>query len=136
MEYPVYMKYLTLLVLVGFIAVGAFGFMGMSHDMGHGSGGCVASIVNTNALCPSDTILSALYHVSAYKSFTEAAFGAGSIITLLAALLLLLAASLIPRPIPAPIPSTRRRDLRREPRVFHAGFIHWLSLFENSPSRR
>ena len=58
----------ALLVLVGFVAVGVFGFAGMSHDMSHGSG-CIASALNNNVVCPQDALSSALYHIAAYQGF-------------------------------------------------------------------
>src|SRR3989344_4498172 len=126
----------ALLVLVGFVAIGVFGFAGMSHDMSHGSG-CIASALNNTVVCPQDALSSALYHIAAYQSFSQATIISFSLSALV--LLILLAALFAVRKRPLPIPSaplrvlSKRRDDTPLPR--QEEFLRRLSLFENSPSR-
>jgi len=132
------MKYLTLMALVGLIVVGVFGFVGMNHEMDHESGNCVASVLNI-AVCPSETISSALYHIAAYKSFSQMTLVSLSLlITLLLALLFFIAVrsvrgALAPIPIALSPQAVRRRNTHRASGV---EFTRWLSRFENSPSVR
>ena len=128
------MKYLTLMALVGLIVVGVFGFVGMNHEMDHGSGNCVASVLNI-AICPSETISSALYHIAAYKSFSQMTLVS---LSLLLALLFFIAmrsvrGALAPIPIALSSQAVRRRNAHRASGV---EFTRWLSRFENSPSVR
>ncbi|HCM43509.1 TPA: hypothetical protein DIS55_00980 [Candidatus Kaiserbacteria bacterium] len=126
----------ALLMLVGFVAVGVFGFAGMSHDMSHGSG-CIASTLNNSVVCPQDALSSALYHIAAYQSFSQAtiislSFSALALLILLAALFAVRKKILLIPSAPLCILSKRRDDIplpRREK------FLRRLSLFENSPSR-
>jgi len=125
----------ALLVLVGFVAVGVFGFAGMSHDMSHGSG-CIASALNNNVVCPQDALSSALYHIAAYQGFsqtvmTSASLSVAILLALLAAFLMVKKESL-PVPYVASYALSKRRDDVRGPR--QGKFLHRLSLFENSPS--
>lgn len=130
------MKSITLIVLVGIIAIGVFGFTGMTHDMEHGSGNCVASAV-TAVICPSDALGSALYHIIAYKSFSKMTL-TSSLLTFLFALLLLAAAALAARTRLFPIPRTVPRAFirKRERPAPQEKFMCWLARFENSPSVR
>ena len=126
---------LALLVLVGFIAVGVFGFAGMSHDMSHGSG-CIATALNNSTVCPQDALSSALYHIAAYQDFSQATITPLSLSALV--LLILLAALLTIRKRLPPISSaslhvlSKRRDDALLPQ--REKFLRRLSLFENSPS--
>ncbi|MBI4094097.1 hypothetical protein HY417_03985 [Candidatus Kaiserbacteria bacterium] len=126
------MKISAVALLVGVLAVGAFGFLGMNPDMNH-DGGCIASLVNV-ATCPLEGLSSALYHMSAYASFSQAVF-TSSLILLALALLALLAFAGLRAGLPIPVHSRSALHARHvssfAPR---RKFIHWLSLFENSPS--
>ncbi|OGG79953.1 hypothetical protein A3A39_01040 [Candidatus Kaiserbacteria bacterium RIFCSPLOWO2_01_FULL_54_13] len=127
--------WVTSVLTIGVVAVGVFGFVGMSHDMSHGSG-CIASVVNKNAVCPEDALSSALYHITAYKTFSEFTI-ASTFFALITLLLLLLAAVLATKEKLRPIPLRRQRVRWQDD--FHTShrekFLRWLSLFENSPSR-
>jgi len=126
----------ALLVLVGFVTVGVFGFAGMSHDTGHNSG-CIAITLSNSVVCPQDALSSALYHIAAYQSFSQTTITSLSFSAL--ALLILLAALFAVRKRLLPIPSVplyvlskRRDDISLSCRE---EFLRRLSLFENSPSR-
>lgn len=131
------MKYPALITLVAVISVGVFGFVGMNHETGHGSGNCVASVVNI-AVCPPETISSALYHITAYKSFSQMTLASLALLALLLALLFFIVARgahgvLVPIPIALSPHTMRRRNARH---TSEAEFTRWLSRFENSPSVR
>lgn len=125
---------MTTVLVLSFLAVGVFGISGMTHDMSHGQG-CIASALNNNAVCPEDSLASALYHVSAYKSFSEGILGAALFTAGL--LLFLLTAALARQSLPLAIPIPISREMRARKRgsgTARSKFIHWLSLLENSPT--
>lgn len=128
----------TFILLIAIITVGVFGFAGMTHDMEHGSGNCVASLSQA-AVCPQDAISGTLYHITAYRSFSEMTL-ASSLLTFLFALLLLAAAALAASIRLSPIPNTLSRAFIRRIKHKHSApqekFICWLARFENSPSVR
>ncbi|MBI2612382.1 hypothetical protein HYW59_01030 [Candidatus Kaiserbacteria bacterium] len=120
------------LLVVGIFAVGVFGFLDMDPSMDH-DGGCIASLVNA-ASCPLQGLESAMYHMSAYTSFSRAVFSSTILLALI--LLVLLARTygfahflLLPGMRPRRLYSRSTSDIA--PRY---KFIQWLSLFENSPT--
>ena len=127
------MKYLTLITLAGIISVGVFGFVGMNHEIDHGSANCVVSVVNV-AACPSETISIALYHIATYNSFSQTTIVS---LSLLAPLFFITVRGVREKPVPIPIVlspyALRYRNMRHTSEV---EFTHWLSRFENSPSVR
>ncbi len=136
MWYAASMKYLALALLIGFVAVGVFGFADMNHDMGHGDGGCIASVMSGSAVCPQNFFASALYHIAAYKDLSQAVMVSSllSAVTLLLFLVVLVMAGK-PYPIPIVLASQflpRWRDRRSLPR--RGKLLRRLSLFENSPT--
>ncbi|MEK7134007.1 MAG: hypothetical protein AAB804_02970 [Patescibacteria group bacterium] len=129
------MKYLALVILIGVTAVGMFGFAGMSHDMDHGGGGCIASIVSGSVVCPENMFASALYHITAYRDLSQATMAA-SFLSVVSLLLFLVVLAMAGKPYPIPIaPSLRflprTRDELSLPRW--GRFLRRLSLFQNSP---
>ena len=128
----------ALLVLVGFVTVGVFGFAGMSHDTGHNSG-CIAITLSNSVVCPQDFVSSALYHISAYKSFTEAVAVTPliSLILALLAFLFHLAVQKVFRDLaPIPLAVSPHAVWRRSVPDTEIKFMRWLSRFENSPTVR
>ena len=131
--------WLSAVLLTAVLAVGVFGFAGMSHDMSHGSGNCIASSANFYAVCPQDCVSSALYHISAYKSFTEAVAVTPliSLILALLALLFYLAIQKVFRELaPIPLAVSPHAVWRRSVPDTEIKFMRWLSRFENSPTVR
>ena len=127
------MKLFAVLLLVGVLAVGAFGFLGMSPMTDHEAGNCVASLVNFVA-CPLEGLSSAIYHMQAYASFSQAVFSSSALLLALVLLALLAHARGLMRDLLPAAPS-RRLPMREGSRpVLGHTFIRWLSLFENSPS--
>ena len=127
------MKPFAALLIVGVLAVGVFGFLGMNPMMDHESGNCIASLINVVA-CPLSGLSSAIYHMSAYASFSQAVFSSSLILLTLIALALLVilsASSLSPSPAPSYVTLSVRHLSSTTAR--HK-FIGWLSFFENSPS--
>ena len=127
------MKLFAVLLLVGVLAVGAFGFLGMNPMTDHEAGNCVASLVNFVA-CPLEGLSSAIYHMQAYASFSQAVFSSSMLLLALVLLALLAHARGLMRDL-LPVAPRRRLPMREGLRVVlgHT-FIRWLSLFENSPS--
>ena len=127
------MKPFAALLLVGVFAVGAFGFLGMGPMTDHEAGNCVASLVNFVA-CPLEGLSSAIYHMQAYTSFSQAVFSSSVLLLALILLALLAHARGLTRDL-LPIAPRRRLPIREGSRVvLRHTFIRWLSLFENSPS--
>ncbi|RJR12497.1 hypothetical protein C4585_03655 [Candidatus Parcubacteria bacterium] len=129
--------WLSAILLTAVLAVGVFGFAGMSHDMSHGSGNCIASSANNYAVCPQDFVSSALYHINAYKSFTEAVAATPliSLILALLALLLYLAIQRVFRGLaPVSVAVSSHAIPHRSVPYTKIEFIRWLSRFENSPT--
>lgn len=126
------MKASAAIVLAGILAVGVFGFAGMNPGMDHESGNCVASLVSA-VVCPLEGISSAIYHISAYASFTLAILSS-SLVILSLLLLALFAFSRQRAPIPITVRPLETRTLRLDRNAPIEKFVSWLSLFENSPS--
>src|SRR3990167_3157371 len=127
------MKFSAALLVVGILAVGVFGFLGMNSTMDHESGNCIASLVNVIA-CPLEGLSSAIYHMQAYASFSQAVFSSSLLLLALVLLALLAHARGLTRDLLPATPS-RRLPMREGSRpVLGHTFIRWLSLFENSPS--
>ena len=66
--------WLTIVITASFLGIAVFGVFAMSHG-GHRYGGCVATTA-TGAPCPSESnaLVSALFHLNAFKNFSTAAF--------------------------------------------------------------
>ncbi len=66
-------RLVTSIVLLSFIALSVFGFIGMDYAMDHATGGCVAAMA-TGTACPgkTDPMGFAGFHLTAFKTFTTA----------------------------------------------------------------
>ncbi len=126
-------------LLVGFVGIAVFGFLGMHVDMeSHENAGCIASM-SQSAECPATTPAdSSAFHVNAFKGFSLATFDH----TFMTGLLLAFAfsfvtiASWLATYFLWSIPSVFDRD---RPRTILTSLqkivlTHWLALHENSPS--
>lgn len=124
------MKHIALLLLIGFVVTGAFGFMTMSHE-NHGSGSCPAAILSGASCSNVASVIS--HYLSAFLLSAEAVVTHASLLlTVLLALLLALAWATIrffaPPPARLFVPTDERVPL--QPRVLTS----FLALFEHSPS--
>lgn len=128
------MKVSAVFVLVGILAVGVFGFVGMNPSMDHESGNCVASLVNAVA-CPLEGLSSAIYHISAYASFSLATLSTSLVLLALVLLALLVAAhERLRLSVPKPVPISRIARSRLDRNSYKEKQLRWLSFLENSPS--
>lgn len=83
------MKPLSSLLLISFLSLALFGFLGMSdtYSMAHAPNQCLASLAQNGACPPEEnTVASAVFHTNALKVFTT---------TLLTVSLVLLAAAVL-----------------------------------------
>ena len=127
------MKFSAVLLVVGLLAVGVFGFLGMNSMTDHEAGNCIASLVNVVA-CPLEGLSSAIYHLQAYASFSQAVFSSSLLLLTLVLLALLAHTRALMRDL-VPVVESRRLPMRESSRVVsRSKFVRWLSLFENSPS--
>src|SRR3989338_4102643 len=127
------MKPFAALLLVGVLAVGVFGFLGMGPMTDHEAGNCIASLVNVIA-CPLEGLSSAIYHLQAYASFSQAVFSSSLLLLTLVLLALLAHTRALMRDL-VPVVESRRLPMRESSRVVSRyKFVRLLSLFENSPS--
>lgn len=132
------MKYfIALIVILGIIGIGIFGFFIMNHDMNHSSGNCVASIIN-NTVCPSDAISAILHHITAYEIFSQAIVNSTSFVIIATLLLLAIVVMLMVKMFlltPLILFSeflVWRRD--EHSATNQRKLIRWLSLLKNSPA--
>jgi len=133
------MKYLGILLLIGFITLAVFGTLGMHLGAQDHGGGCVASIV-AGADCPKQgSLLSYLnFHLNAYKDFSLAILSGGlnMLVFMLGALAILGFYLLLPylfRPPKLVLSKYRFRDSFSPPQK--QKLTRWLALHEQSPNR-
>src|SRR3989344_5678065 len=127
------MNFSAALLVVGLLAVGVFGFLGMNSTMDNENGNCLSPRVNVIA-CPLEGLSSAIYLLQAYASFSQAVFSS-SLLLLTRVLLALLAHTRALMRDLVPVVESRRLPMRESSRVVSRyKFVRWLSLFENSPS--
>jgi len=133
------MKYITLSLLIGFVAIGTFGFGFMNHDEGHITSNCIASVIDKVTCLQSDLAV-ALHHINAYQTFSQAT--PSSFYISLALILGLFVVgyiflkNLLSKNLLTPSPQLLRHK-QNEPELYlHQSrkIIKWLSLFESSPS--
>ena len=139
------MKYLTIILLIGFVSIALFGFIGMPHQMsGHSSSDCLASFVVGSSLCPdgNNTFSYAFYHIQAYQFFGNALIGSFAAIFAVIALAFIL--TFVFREFDARL-VLRNQIFYLKKRLTEIAdsrissfriFIRWLSILENSPSVR
>lgn len=130
--------FISLLLIISFVATAIFGFAIFDMSPNHSSGGCVASAINGTA-CPTSIMDMALYHISALQTLTIAVVPSISHWLLLLVSLLLISVSiflfyknlLLPRLEFSP---QRLRGLALNSSYSRRKIISWLSLFELSPT--
>ena len=136
-------KYLTIILLIGFVGMSLLGFIGMPHQMSEHSGSdCLASLVVGKSLCPevNNSFSYAFYHIQAYQFFSNAlitSFGA-----ILAVLALAFILSFVLKDFFHSVCfgksnylfEKRMIEISDSLRSNLKDFIRWLSLLENSPS--
>lgn len=72
----------AILLLIGVLSIGVFGFMGMNHKDGHHMG-CIAVITNGIDCANQSSIFNiALYHMSAFKAFSFGILGQSAAVAL------------------------------------------------------
>lgn len=137
------MKYLAIILLIGFIGMGLFGFIGMPHQMsGHSDSECLASFVVGSSLCPdgNNSFSYAFYHIKAYQFFSNALIS--SFVAIFAVITLAFLLTFVFREFDArsflrnQIFYLKKRLLEISDSLHSSlkDFIRWLSLLENSPS--
>src|SRR3989344_3984894 len=133
------MKVFAPIVLIGFISMSLFGFIGMldAAEMTHTPSRCIASLAQ-NGACPppKDTLDSAIFHTNAMKAFTTTVLSAVFALVALVALFCISLTLLWPRI------RAGRTTLCETVRSLtaHAGALFSLRLalvrFEHSPTAR
>lgn len=140
------MKFLALILLIGFIGMGLFGFIGMPHQMSghseHSGSDCLASFVVNKSLCPdrNNSFSYAFHHIQAYQFFSNALIG--SFVAIFAVIALAFILTFVFREFDARsflrnqifYLKKRLTEIADSLRSSFRNFIRWLSLLENSPS--
>lgn len=137
------MKYLTTILLIGFVSIALFGFIGIPHQMsGHSGSDCLASFVVGSSLCPdgNNSFSYAFYHIKAYQFFSNALISSFSII--LAFITLAFVLTFIFREVDSRFVlrnqifylKKRLVEIADSLHSSSSNFIRWLSILENSPS--
>lgn len=123
-------KTLTILALIGFIAMAVFSFLGMGEHAGYHSR-CLAELAS-NSVCPpnSGPVLASLFHVNAFKTFSTGLVNA--VIFGLIALFALLISPPVHRPA-LPILVSRLNQTDSLPPA-DPYVTDWLARLQNSPS--
>ncbi len=137
------MKFLTTILLIGFIGIALFGFIGMPHQMsGHSGSGCLASFVVGKSLCPdgANSFSYAFYHIQAYQFFSNALTSSvATILAIIASAFILIFAlkNFYTRPVLKNQNFYLKKRIIEISNSLHSSFrnfIRWLSILENSPS--
>ena len=128
------MRYVSVLLLIGFVGLAVFGVFSMHAGMQDHGSGCVAATAQ-GMDCPKNNPLSYLaFHFGALKGFSTAVFGNFMMVFLLLVFAFIYAFR--------PLSDLRARSsfeyaawgLRRERSSLQGERIrHWLALHENSP---
>ncbi len=129
-------KNVAVIVLVAFSVLVLSGFGAAVHESGKQMmGDCPFSTAGV-AICPQDVLSVALHHISAYNSFFNVPTSFGLMILVLSVLLMVAALFVVFLWPPLLKQQFPVRILRDPPSVnsYDKKIIHWLSLFENSPS--
>lgn len=137
------MKFLTIILLIGFVGIALFGFIGMPHQMSeHLSSDCIASFVVNKSLCPdgNNAFSYAFYHIQAYQFFSNALIG--SFAAILAVIALAFILTFVFREIGSRLVlknqifylKKRLTEIADSLHSSFRNFIRWLSILENSPS--
>ena len=128
---------ITILILVSFLTIVVFGVFSMMHgSQEQMAGNCPLSAMG-QSLCPQDILSVVIHHISAYYAFLNIPINSGITILIISLLLYIFAISLVfiylllfIQPIPSNI-------FYNSPLInsYNRKINHWLSLFENSPSK-
>jgi hypothetical protein len=123
---------ISAIALTGFLMVALFGFAQLSN-MEHGK--CVAETYAGTVCHVMATSEQFSFHIGAFLSFLSSV-GSNSFATLLGLALLMVAVSLrfFLQPVLVPVPIVSRNNYRTLGPPRKRKLLHFLSLFENSPS--
>lgn len=131
---PIY----TIFLILAFISITVFGFLGMQHNSGHGPTGCIA-VMAKGVNCPlnANSFLFAFFHLDTLKSFSTATLNYShfNILALLAFIVLLLSwLSYFRIGSYLLLPATK--DYRQNTYFIplQQNLACWLALHENSPT--
>lgn len=129
-------RFLTAALILSFVVIAVFGFLGMGH--GHG---CIATLAQGGECSNSaNPFAITLFHLDAFKEFSTAVFGDASVslISALGILVFAMGARGLERgvgQITLPVLTARRERSRQSFRaISQEKFSCWLALHENSPS--
>lgn len=140
------MKFISLVLLIGFLTISLFGFAMMPHQMSkhseHSSSDCLASFVVNKSLCPdgNNSFSYAFYHIQAYQFFSNALIGSFGAIFAVIALAFILTFVLrdfdicLVRKNQILYLKKKLLEISYSLNSSSKDFIRWLSLLENSPS--
>lgn len=128
-----YGKMISLIVFVSFVATVSFGFALMMHEQGEMVGACPFSPAGAVS-CSESMMTSVIHHISAYYSFLNVPAGMTVFFALfLIGIFLIFVLSINYRPLRPIVSLVTRADF--SPIISSKKkIIHWLSLFEHSPS--
>lgn len=132
------MKQLFLVSLIlSFVSLAVFGFLGMSYAMSHGHAACVASAAQ-NLDCPAETdrIGFVSFHLDALKSFSKAVFGENLLFLIAALFLAIVFSAILKFSFRHNFFSRLQRGILKEFSAFQIRreFASWLALHEKSPT--
>ena len=119
----------SMLTIIGFVAIAVFGFSAMGQDSGHGHSKICIATVATGFECPPGTNL-ADFHLSAFRTFSNATLFVYSLLVLFIALWTLQIGPFGSRPV-LEFQTRNRGHLLTS---YETSLKSWLSLHENSPS--
>ena len=123
------MKFITTILVLGLLTVSIFGFVVMDNA------GMNCDPSAPNSICPPSQIGMAFHHISSYGSFMMATISPTTKTTFSMVLLLIVAVISIQYILLNQILTSSRLYSRKKIESSQSKkIIHWLSLFENSPS--
>lgn len=129
-------KNIAIIVLVSFLMIVFFSFTVILHESDlQMVGDCPFSAIGAS-LCPQNMLAVAIHHISAYNSFfnVPTSFGLTAfIIFVLSVVAALFVISSRPR-LPSRLVFAHTVHTSLPVNSYTRKIIHWLSLFENSPS--
>lgn len=134
----IYMKYLlSLLLIISFISLSAFGFVIFNQDMNHQAGGCFAA-TSDGVPCPVNNLDFILHHILALKIFSKTLVSPIFTLTILMVVLSLFSIlALFGRKalfyLELKFLSSKSPGLIPDHHSNQKKFISWLALLEQSP---
>ncbi len=133
------MKYITFLLLTGFITISAWGFGYMGHKGNYMTDDCLASTVD-KVVCPQGAFMTIEHHLSAYQAFFQVTpFSLSSSLLLIGTLFIVgfifLKNFFYPNLFVHFLQLVKRRKKHPDLSLHQSRSVTaWLSLFELSPS--